>query len=238
MKAKIKRARKLMRTRNTQRVNRLRNQQIVLSPLMVLVLIKLGLDEITTPAKMVLRLQLHAEKLTGNANFPVTEPTLAEIEALATELAGTIIAIDGGDLSKIPHRDALMLQAEKAIHTLSYDIQFQSKGNSEKIQSAGFAVRKGKVTAQPVGNVYNMRAKPVGPGKIKLRWKRIVGSKMNYLETTSDPVAGIWIPLGKTTRSTFTVEDLVPGSLHFYRVYGSNSLGDGNPGTVVEQRSL
>ena len=238
MKTKNKRSRKLMRTRNRQRINTLRNQQIIIPPFMVLVLIKVSLESITTPAKMVLRLQLYVEKLTGNANFTIPVSTMTELEDLATDLAATIVAIDGGDLSKIPHRDSVMLQAANAIRKLSYDIQFQSNGNAEKIQSAGFEVKKGKGASQPVGDVLNMRAAPVGPGKVKLRWKRILRSRMNYVETTTDPVAGNWMPIGNTTKSTFVVEGLTPGTLAYYRVYGSNNLGDGNPGDPVEQRSL
>lgn len=238
MKKQNKRERKLMRTRNRQRINKLRNQQVVWSPLIVVVLIKVSLEEITTPAKMVLRLQLYIDKLTGNANFPVTNPSIPTLEGLATDLAATIVLIDGGDFSKIPHRDSVMLLAANAIRKLSYDIQFQSNGDAEKMQSAGFAVRKGKGASQPVGDVLNMRAAPVGPGKVKLRWKRILRSRMNYIESTSDPVTGNWKPVGNTTKSSFVIEGLVPGSLTYFRVYGSNNLGDGNPGDPVEQRSL
>jgi len=238
MKTKNKLSRKLMRARNRERVNRLRHQKIILAPVFILVLIKLGLDEITTPAKMLLRLLLHIDKLTGNANFPTTVPTIATLQSTADALSETIVAIEAGDHSLIPHRDTLMLTAENHIRKLSFDIQNQSNGDAEKIQSAGFEVRKGRGASQPVGGVVNLKSKPVGPGKIKLSFKRVANSKLNFIETTANPVTGPWIPLGKTTRSSYTVEGLTPGSLHYFRVYGSNSLGDGNPSEPVEQRSL
>lgn len=239
MKRKNKRPRKLMRTRNRDRVNRLRKQQtIILTPVFILVLIKLGLDEITTPLKMVERLMLLSGKLDGNLNFPITSPTYIELKTMGGDLADTVIAIDGGDKSLIPHRDTLMLQAENMIRKLSYDIQNLSNGDAEKINSAGFAVRKGSGAPQPVGAVVNLKAKAIGAGKVKLRWRKVAHSRMNFIESTVDPVNVPWKPFAKTALSSYTVEGLTPGELVFYRVYGSNNLGDGNPSDPAEQRSL
>ena len=239
MKRKNKRPRKLMRARNRDRVNRLRKQQtIILTPVFILVLIKVGLEDITTPLKMVERLMLHSNKLNGNLNFPITNPSFTDLKNMANDLADTIIAIEGGDKSLIPHRDTLMLLAENMIRKLSYDIQNQSNGDAEKIQSAGFEVRKGKGAPKPVGEVKNLTANALGAAKVKLRWKKIAYSRMNFIERTTDPVNVPWKPFAKTALSSFTVEGLTPGELVFYRVYGSNNLGDGNPSDPVEQRSL
>ncbi len=239
MKKKIKRPRKLMRARNRERVNRLRNQQaIILAPVFILVLIKLDFRSITTALKMVARLQLHIEKLTDNIYFPVTVPSIPDMQTLVGDLGNTIIDIDGGDLSKIPHRDTLMLQAENMIRKLSYDIQNQSNGNAEMIQSAGFEVRKGKGATQPVGVPVNFTTKELGGGKVKLKWKRLSNSNMNFLEITDNPVTGNWLPIGKTHKSSFIAVGLTPGQVYYFRVYGSNNLGDGNFSEPEEQRVM
>lgn len=242
MKNKIKRPRKLMRERNRNRINRLRNQQTIVLPVMmpifVVVLIKLNLEAVAVPLKMVERLQLHISKLSGNTNFPTTVPGIPILQALATELSDTITAIDAGDKGKIPHRDTLMLTAENLIRQLSYDIQNQSAGDAEKIQSAGFEVRKGRGSSQKVGDVLKLRSKPFKGGKVKLLWAKIPFSRMNFIEMTDDPVNGHWVPIGKTTKSSFEVEGLTPGKLSYYRVYGSNTLGDGTASGPVEQRAL
>lgn len=243
MKAHNKRARQLMRVRNRNRVNWLHNQQviqlpIILSPVFVMVMIKIGLRGITNPTKMVFRLSLLIKKLNGNPNFPVTSPTTGTLQMLEDALSQTITEITGGDLSRIPHREALLLEAENAIRLLSYDIQKQSGGDSEKIQSAGFEVRKGRSASQEAGGVFNLRAKPLATTKIKLLWNKIAFSRMNYVEVTDNPTIGTWVPIGKTTRSSFVATGLIPGNLYFFRVYGSNNLGDGASGSPVEQRSL
>ncbi len=239
MKTINKRPRKLMRAKNRERVNRLRNQQtVILTPVFVLVLIKLGLEDITTPMKMVERLLLHGSKLDGNVHFPVTNPTFTDLKLMGKDLGDTIIKIDAGDKSLIPHRDTLMLEADNMIRQLSYDIQNQSKGNSEKIQSAGFSVRKGKGASQTVVQVTNLKVKVLGNGKLKLNWKRISNSVMNFIEITDNPVTGVWSPKGKTHRASFIAEGLTPGNVYYLRVYASNDLGDGNPSDPAEQRVL
>ena len=239
MKRINKRPRKLMRARNRERINRLQKQQtIILTPVFVLVLIKLALEEVSTPIKMVERLMLHSQKLDGNANFPTTNPSFTDLQNTASDLAKTIMAIEGGDISQIPHRDTVMLEAENMIRQLSYDIQNQSMGDEEKIKSAGFAVRKGKGASQPVGLIAKFKTKILGNGKVKLRWKRLTNSDMNFIEVTDNPVTGVWKPMGKTHRSSFIAEDLTPGQVYYFRVYGSNSLGDGNPSEPAEQRVM
>ncbi len=238
MKKNKKRSRKLMRARNRERVNRLRHQQTILAPVFVLVMIKLALDKVAMPLRMVERLAVHMEKLTGNIYFPVTVPSVAEIQALITDLGNTITEIEGGDLSRIPHRDTLMLTAENMIRKLSYDIQNQSAGDAEKIKSSGFEVRKGKGATQPVGDPVNFRAKEMGGGKVKLKWKRFSNSNMNFLEITDNPVTGNWTPIGKTRKSSFIAEGLIPGQVYFFRMHGSNNLGDGNYSEAEEQRVM
>ena len=238
MKTKNKRARKLMRANKRAPVNRWPHQPIILSPVFILVLAKLGFNQLRSPQKLLGRLQLHIAKLTGNAWFPVTEPSLSAIQTLADELEKTIQKIEAGDKSFIPHRQTLVMEAENAIRKLSYDIQNLSNGNEEMIKSAGFAVRQGKGATKPVGEVMQITAEPIGPGKVILHWKKIAYSRMNFIEITDNPVTGTWKPLDKTGKSSFIVTGLTPGALYYFRVYGSNSLGDSNPSESAEQRSL
>ena len=181
---------------------------------------------------------LHSQKLDGNANFPTTKPSFTDLQNTAADLAKTIMAIEGGDISRIPHRNTVMLEAENMIRQLSYDIQNQSMGDEEKIKSAGFAVRKGKGASQPVGLVTKFKTKALGNGKVKLSWKRFANSDMNFIEVTDNPVTGVWKPIAKTHRSSFIMEELIAGQVYYFRVYGSNSLGDGNPSEPAEQRVM
>jgi hypothetical protein len=242
-----KQARKLRRVKNRARLERLHGQQrrsvMFLAPVFLLVFIKLALPY-SNPSKLVDYLRLLVEKLTGNANFPTTSPTLAALTSKADALDATILAIVAGDKSLIPHRKTLVTEALEMIRLLSYDIQFQSDGDEEKIKSSGFGVRTiGGVSHTP-DQVLVLVAKPVGPGKIKLRWKRVNEGRIYIIERLTGnnvpplPAPGYWEAVGKTRNVSFTVEDLNPGQMYTFRVYASNGNQDGNPSDPAEQRSL
>ncbi len=238
-----KRSRKLMRKRNKNRVNRLRNQQAVIiaplfSPVFVLVLIRLGLEEQSTPEKVLARLRLHIEKLTGNVYFPVTDPSVADLEGMEEDLEESIDEVNAGNIAEIPTRDARVADAKEMIRQLSYNIQYLSKGDAVKIQSAGFDVRKNRGPSVPPGQVMNLVAKPVGPGKIELSWDRDDHARFYIIETNNNPLGAPWQAIGTSRRIKFVVDGLQSGLVYYYRVISSNGNETGNPSDIVEQRSL
>jgi hypothetical protein len=83
-----------------------------------------------------------------------------------------------------------------------------------------------------------LKAKPAGPCKISLRWKKVDTALMYVIEKTNDPVNGTWEPLNKSSKTSITIEGLNPGQLYYFRVFAINNKGDGNPSDPAEQRSL
>jgi len=236
-----RRSRRLMRARNKNRVNRLKNQHmaILLTPLFILVLISLKLGVQSTPEKVLARLRMHIEKLTGNLNFPITDPLLSEMETMEEELTDLIDAVNAGYKGLLPERNQKVSDAKEMIRLLSYNIQFLSEGDEVKIKSAGFDVRKPKGPSQPPGQVLNLVTKPVGPGKIKLTWKKDEHSTVYVVSMKGSlPLPEHWDNVGTTRNVTFEVENLTPGQLYYFRVFGTNGNINGNPSDPAEQRSL
>ena len=242
MKTNNKRPRQQMRARNKHRVNQLKKQQVIASPVFVMFLIRLGLEKQTTPEKLLARLRMHVEKLTGNATFPVISPTLIELGDMADDLEALIDQVNAGNNALIPDRDAAVADGEEMIRQLSYNIQFLSKGDDVKIKSAGFDVRKPKGASQNPGQVLNLVVKAVGPGKIKLSWDKDEHSTVYVIERQSGngvpPFPVQWEGAGKTRNVSFVAEDLTPGQVYTFRVYGTNGNADGNPSDIAEQRCL
>jgi hypothetical protein len=209
---KNKYTRKLKRVKNKNRVNRLRNQQIVLAPMFILVMIRVGLEKQNTPGKLLARLRLHIEKLDGNPFFPVTDPGLAELEEIADELKNVIVEIAAGNKALIPHRETLIAEAKEMILQLSYHIQYLSQGNEEKIKSAGFDVHKRRRTSQLPGQIMGLVASPVGLGKIMLSWDREPYSTFYIIEKNANPFGeGLWKYFKKSRRVRVIIEGLTPG---------------------------
>lgn len=229
-------SRKLKRLKNKERINRLKNQ--LAEPSFILFLISLKLREQTTPEKLLARLRLHIEKLTGNIHIPGTTPTIIDLQTKADDLENAIDAVAAGNKALIPHRDNLVKEAVEMIRQLSYDVQFQSKGDKEKIKSTGFDVRKDKTPGQLPGQVLNLQTKTALGGRIKLRWKKEPNTAIYIIERldTADP--GSWHVAGKTQKTSHMFQGLTPGQLYTFRVYGTKGSDDGPPSDIAEQRSL
>ena len=207
--------------------------------LFILFLIRIGLEVQNTAEKLLSRLRMHIEKLEGNALFPVTEPSLAELKDMVAKLQKDIDEIAGGNIALLAHRNNLEEKAVEMITHLSYHIQFLSKGDEVKIKSAGFDVHKPKSRAPLPGQVLKLSPKPVGPGKIKLKWKKEARSKFYMIEINADPLSNApWQLIGKTSKVNYTVENLTPGQVYYFRVIASNGSVDANPSDIAEQRSL
>ena len=88
MKTKNRVTRQQRRERNRNRINRYKKATgFSISPLFILVLIKLGLNKLYTPELLLAQLRLFILKLTGNVNFPTTVPTLVQLQDLANALS-------------------------------------------------------------------------------------------------------------------------------------------------------
>lgn len=82
--------------------------------------------------------------LTGNANFPVTKPTVAEITVINTSLGAAISAASSGDTLKIAERNALEVTWSIAFVNLANDIKARAGDDEIKVQSAGFELEKSR----------------------------------------------------------------------------------------------
>jgi hypothetical protein len=227
----------VMKTNNKGRPRASQKKGFIIPDVILLYLVRLDLIKATTPEKLLARLRMHIQMLTGNAYFPTPEPTLPVLQAAADELEQTIDDVNSGNKAKIPHRNAVVAEVEEYIRTLSYYVQLTSNGDAEKIQSAGFELRKEASPPQLPVQVANLRAEALGNGKIKLRWKAISNADI-YVVQASKEVYFKESIMDKTTRSSFVFENLEPGSLYYMKVFAINSVGDGNPSDVVEQRVL
>ena len=223
-----RRARKTMRIRNRDRVNRLRKISFRFEPLFILVLIKLDLNK-KNAVHIKERLARYISMLTGNVHFLTTSPTIAQLQTAHDELKDLIQSASNGDRIQIELRDIKQTECEDLIRTLSYDIQHQSKGDAEKIHSAGFETRNSKTPPALPGQVLNLKVKTNGfDGQLKLRWKA-VPNKLAYVISMTQMPTDIpsWAVVEKSGKASFTVKGLNPGITYYFRVFAFNSLGDG-----------
>ncbi len=194
----------------------------------ILFLVKLGFGRLTVEQKLI-KAYFIIEKLTGNPDFPVTDPTLLVVEAAAGELGDAITAAEAGS-----HQDvAIKNQKEAVLDTLmaklQSDINTKANGSVAKILGAGFEVRKTPTPASLLGPVENLTIKlGANPGEIILKWKRIKGAMLyvvvGYIDNTLPAVDKT---LTETTKSKVTIANLQSGMVYHFRIMVINSAGVG-----------
>ncbi|MBL0309430.1 MAG: hypothetical protein IPP77_07095 [Bacteroidetes bacterium] len=176
MKRNKRRSLKLKSSLHKDRLIRSKNQQtgegIFSSPLFFMVFISLNLRQLTSAEKVLERLRKHIFMLTGNLHFPVIDPSLLILVAMANKLEVLIQKSANGNREFIEKRRKVTAEAKELILQLSFDIQKKSGGIAEKIHSAGFDIRKARSSKSPCLKAVIKVIKPLGNHNILLKWKR------------------------------------------------------------------
>jgi hypothetical protein len=157
--------------------------------------IKLNFSRLSIPEKIARARQI-VTAMTGNARFSTPQPPLAAITTATNELEQA-----AGDVQAARH---------EAI-----------------IQSAGMDVR-----AAPGASAIPAQPQALGAtagdhdGQMDLSWDPVISATSYVIEFSPDPPTGTsWKHLGVSTKSSFTVTDLVSGSRVWFRVAAVNAAG-------------
>ena len=170
------------------------------------------------------------ESMTGNANFPTPDPTLATLtgdaEAIRQKQA-QIADIKAGLTIAQDELVALTGTAKTDIRMMADHVQDKSDGNPDKIHSAGFEVVGDPAPRGPVGQVQNLRVQVSGlEGELLSRWKKVPGAASYVVDLGSGP-EGPWTQLSIITRSSFKFSGLTPGTKYWVRVRAVGTKGYG-----------
>ena len=187
-------------------------------------LLKLGLAGLTSPA-LVEKGRNNVIMLQGNVTFPTLASLLPPLATACDELEAANLEVvwNGGKAAYTNKREKEYV-VRSLITALGQQVQVISGGDRAKIESAGFEVRK---TAEPItalAQPQDLKSHLTGfTGMVALDWKVVRGA--HYYQvwmTDGDPNKGNWVLLGSSTKSRFTAENLVPGTVYTFRV---NAVG-------------
>jgi hypothetical protein len=125
--------------------------------------------------------------LTGNANFPVTNPTVAAIQtALDALTATTTIQGSGRNSAVNAARDGL----EQKLAQLAANLETLANYDSVKLATSGFDLRKAPVSPDTPGN---LRLKPGGAsGSVRVLFGPSERAKSYQAQISLDPNADPW----------------------------------------------
>jgi hypothetical protein len=167
-------------------------------------------------------------KLTGNADFPSPEPTLAEVTASLDELdEANQAALDGGS-TPILIREQKYAAAKKLITELGAYVEFKAKGDVLKIASTGFDHRKEPQPLPPLEQVMGLVAIPnVIHGMVDLRWKKVTGAKIYAVSITDNIAGNNFTLIGKSSKTKFSATGLESGKQYWFKVMAIGTGSDG-----------
>jgi len=198
---------------------------------MAIAKVKLGLQNMTVPAKAELGVRIVAA-MTGNPNFVTPNPALADITAAKAAL---LTAYNDALSKRSQAKTAtdLMADREMAFERLltleALYVENASGGDELKIQSAEMSIRAPRV---PVGQLYPPLALSAmagnNDGEIDLNWEPVRGANSYLIQMTTDPnVPDSWVNKANATESYAVILGLTSGNKYWFRVAGIGAAGQG-----------
>lgn len=191
--------------------------------------LKYGLSGLSASELLLKSIHI-VEKMTGNANFPTPDPTIAAIETAQDELAqATQAALDGGK-DRTATRDMKADTLRGLLQDVGDYVQATSKGDAAKILSSGFEIVQPGGPIGAMEQVNNLVAATSGlMGAIDLGWEPVRGASDYIIEmSATDPNdQAQWTLLGYSSKASFHAEGLDSVKVYWFRVCALGTAGKG-----------
>lgn len=178
--------------------------------------------------------------MTGNANFPVPTPALADIQTKLDEFETLAVAALDGTKRDRYVRDEAAKELKDMLRILANYVAMTAAGNGDVILSSGFDIRNEAEPVPPLTVPDALKAlRSSHGGVIDLDWE-VVPNAVSYqvMMTTNDPsqVDAVWTTVAVTSKSKAEINNLMPGQYYWFRVkaVGRNSdSGFSDPAMVM-----
>lgn len=161
-------------------------------------------------------------EMDGNPHFPTPTPTLQEVSDKRRELEDAISRAATGDKTSISIRNGVHGELESMLKLLAKYVDLTAAGREDVILSSGFEVASNKTAPGTVTRPSDLSVvRSESAGEVKATWKTVKYGKSYIVEvTTTDPALPEtkWEKVGFPTRTSYTHENLTPGTYYWYRV--------------------
>jgi Fibronectin type III domain len=190
---------------------------------------KLNINGLSIPEKLARGRQI-VTALTGNANFPSTQPTLAAVMTAINDLDAAYAATQRAR-QEAKTRTSEQNQKEDAFNQtlskLAAHVESVSGDDEEKIMSAGMDVKAQTRTSREVTTPEGLAATASDhEGEIDLQWDRVDGARTYMIERSADPpTPESWQHETASTRSSTTIRGLTSGTKYWFRVASVGAQG-------------
>lgn len=192
--------------------------------------VKLNFTKLSIPEKLS-RAQQIVASLTGNANFPAPQPTLAQINDAVNDLQAASVAADkarAAAKTATSEQESKEKALSQLITQLGGHVESVSGGDETKILSAGMDVRAPNAPGSDPPAMPKSVALSEGDhaSELDAGWDSVTGARSYVVQISLDPpTATSWQQATVVTRSHATLSGLTSGTRYWVRVASVNANG-------------
>lgn len=160
-------------------------------------------------------------RMTGNANFPDPQPSLADLTAKKDELDALVIAADDGTRQDRFDRNQAATELKDMIRVLASYVGMVAAGDGSIILSSGFKIRNASEPVPPLSVPQSLKAMYTDHrGMIELDWARVANALNYQVLMSTDPALPLseWTAVALTSRSKTEVSNLKRGQTYWFKV--------------------
>lgn len=145
-----------------------------------------GFDKMSD-ANLVVRSQNIIAAMTGNANFPTPDPTLAVMQTALNAYSDALDAAKTGDKTDIAIKNQKKADLVDQIHLLGAYVLYTSKQDSAIAISSGFTVAKDPSPAPDITKPENFQVdNGLNSGELQVSCNAVPGARSYMYQYTSD----------------------------------------------------
>jgi len=203
-------------------------------------LLKEGMSKLNAEGLVAKAEHVHAQLTAHAAQFPTPSPTLAALDTEKEELLAAIAkALDGGRSAHQAKRDKYRT-LKSMLKQLAEYVANVANGDAQLIIDGGFEVRaEAKPTHLP-GAPTNLEAlTPDVARAVKLEWKGEKKVRLYQVQMSTKDPSGTpeWTSVALISKRQYTIVDLEPYSMYWFRVIAVNVAGESLPSDVLMARA-
>lgn len=191
--------------------------------------VKLNIRGLSVPDRIAKAQQI-VKFLTGNADFPTPQPTLAAVTAAIGDLQTAFANAQSAKQAAITATSAMHdkdAAFDLILRKLAAYVESIAGDDESKILSAGMSLRSAS-TATPSSSAPSGLSASEGDhdGSIDLAYDRVAGAKSYVIEISPDPpTATSWTHATVSSKSSATLSGLTSGTRYWFRVAAVTSAG-------------
>jgi hypothetical protein len=190
---------------------------------------KLGLDDLTVPAKIQYGRRLIAGITDNPTFFPTPNPTVA---ALTAETDAMEAAYNEAKAARLTAKTLTQILQDRvgtfdgSVSQLASYVDNTANGDPVIIERSGFSVRATPTPVGPLPAPTDVQVEASEhPGHADLRWRTVYGAKAYNIERAEDTTEGTWKFMGTTTKREASMNSMVSGKKYWHRIAAVGAAG-------------